>query len=226
MFDANWLYMTVIMAPPLLLSLTVHEFAHARTALAFGDPTAKHMGRCSLNPLVHLDPFGTIVLLVTHFIGWAKPVPVNPANMHPRRLGEIMVSLAGPLSNLSLAVIFGLALRALVPIFDKNPENAFLQSLFTLLLFTTMANLAWFAFNLIPLFPLDGHHIVRELLPTGMQRGFMGWQIRFGRILLLVLIFGPKLFEIATRRPAPIDPIGLIFDVVIHPAVGLIFTSL
>ncbi|MCK4601484.1 MAG: site-2 protease family protein, partial [Phycisphaerae bacterium] len=81
MFDANWLYMTVIMAPPLLLSLTVHEFAHARTALAFGDPTAKHMGRCSLNPLVHLDPFGTIVLLVTHFIGWAKPVPVNPANM-------------------------------------------------------------------------------------------------------------------------------------------------
>ena len=97
-FQDDWFYRLILVAPPLLLSLTVHEFAHARTALAFGDPTAKAMGRVSLNPLVHLDPIGTIVLLVTRAFGWAKPVPINPANLHPRRLGDIAVSAAGPAS--------------------------------------------------------------------------------------------------------------------------------
>jgi len=223
MFDQEWLYTTILLAPPLLLSLTVHEFAHARTALAFGDPTAKNLGRCSLNPLVHLDPFGTIVLLVTHFIGWAKPVPVNPLNLHPRRLGDIMVSLAGPLSNLSLAVVFGLLMRLLLPFLDVR-EGSISQLIFIMLRYSTMANLALFTFNLIPLFPLDGHHIVRELLPPEMQRGFMEWQLRFGRILLAALIFGPKLIEIVTRRPAPINPLASLFKLIMDLA-GRVFLN-
>ena len=101
---------TVFIAVPVLLSLSVHEFAHARTALSFGDPTAKAMGRCTLNPLVHLHPIGTLMILFAGF-GFAKPVPVNVGNLHPRRLGSIAVSAAGPLSNLALAVMCAGGLR-------------------------------------------------------------------------------------------------------------------
>ena len=110
--------MLVALIAAMLISLTLHELAHARTALAFGDPTAQMMGRISLNPLRHLDPIGSIALVLSMMagagIGWAKPVPVNPANLQPRRLGDIMVSLAGPMANLGLAVAAGLLLRLMV----------------------------------------------------------------------------------------------------------------
>ena len=210
-----------MLAPPLLLSLTVHEFAHARMALAFGDPTAKNMGRVSLNPLRHLDPMGTLVLLMTQFMGWAKPVPVNPANLHPRRLGDIMVSLAGPLSNLFLAVIAGVLLRIWLGM-THHGQSGLSESVVTLLLITTTANLALCIFNLIPLFPLDGHHILREILPVRTQANFMQWQLRFGSLVLMAIIFGPRLITMMTGQQAGIDPLGFVFTRLIGPAIDLL----
>ncbi len=212
MFTPEHLYELIYLAPALLLSLTVHEYAHARTALAFGDATARDLGRCTLNPLAHLDPIGTIVLLVSRFIGWAKPVPVNPLNLHPRRLGSICVSLAGPMSNLLLAVLCALGLRAFYA-WGEAPLRAaghgsLADAAGMLLLYTSIANIGLCTFNLIPLFPLDGHHIAREMLPGDRQRDFMAWQVRYGGPVLLALVFLPTVVEIVTHRPCPIDPIG------------------
>ncbi|MBS3734375.1 MAG: site-2 protease family protein [Phycisphaerae bacterium] len=208
--DAQSIYEILLLVGPLLLSLTVHEYAHARTALAFGDATAKNQGRCTLNPLAHLDPIGTIVLVVTRFIGWARPVPVNPNNLHPRRLGDIAVSLAGPMSNFCLAVLCGLGLKLLYMTIGA-PKAPLERAGFLLLGWTMMANIGLGMFNLIPLFPLDGHHILRESLPTTDQRmRFMQWQIRYGRIALAALIFAPMVLETVLRRKV-FRPISWLF---------------
>lgn len=184
----------IITVVVLVISLTLHELAHARTALAFGDPTAQMMGRVSLNPLRHLDPIGALAFFFAGF-GWAKPVPVNYANLRPQRLGDIMVSLAGPLANLGLAVVFGLLLRFLG---DYGPllKKANIPNLYdyweTFLFFALQANLLLFMFNLIPLFPLDGHHIQREVLPTRWRGPYMQWQVRYGQWVLLALVFLPQ----------------------------------
>jgi len=223
-FDSEWLRHMLVVLPPLIFSLTLHEYAHARVALAFGDPTARNMGRVSLNPLRHLDPIGTLMLIFSGVIGWAKPVPVNPLNLEPRRLGDIAVSAAGPLTNLSLAAVCGLTLRWAGPLLSSGGVSARDPKwvLYTLLWWTTVANLGMCFFNLIPLFPLDGHHIVRELLPTNSQRGFMQWQIRFGAPLLLVLLVGPRLLGILTGSATPFDPLDAYLDYVIWPIHGLL----
>lgn len=216
--NAEWLRHTLLVLPPLLLSLTLHEYAHARVALAFGDPTAQQLGRVSLNPLRHLDPVGTLVLIFTGLIGWAKPVPVNYFNLHPRRLGDICVSAAGPLTNLALAITAAILLR----IWLKVPQELPLyDAIFTILLYSTIVNLALCCFNIIPLFPLDGHHIVRELLPSQTRMSFMRWQMRFGWPILIALMLGPRLVEILLGRELTIDPLGLYFSHIIHPILGL-----
>ncbi len=204
----------LILAPVLLLSLTLHEFAHARIALAFGDPTALQAGRVTLNPLRHLDPIGTIMLLVAGF-GWAKPVPVNPYNLRPRRLGEIMVSLAGPVSNLSLAILAGCLLRILIvsPLFKTLGDRAIL--VINALLMILSINVCLFTFNLLPLFPLDGHHIVREMLPPNKQMNFMHWQMKYGMWVLLFLLAGPGLLTSYLHQPIP-DPLGWLLSHTMH----------
>ncbi len=197
----------LMLLPPLLFSLVIHEYAHARTAWSFGDPTAKNMGRLTLNPMAHLDPIGTLALIFIGF-GWAKPVPINPMNLHPRRLGDIAVSLAGPMSNLVLAVISFLLYRGwavldarqLVPesVFEPVADSLFLLGIINVLLCT---------FNLIPLFPLDGHHILRELLPNDHQEGFMRWQMQYGRVALMAMLFGPRLISAVTNNPNVPDPL-------------------
>jgi len=204
----------LILAPVLLLSLTLHEFAHARIALAFGDPTALRAGRVTLNPLRHLDPLGTIMLLLAGF-GWAKPVPVNPYHIRPLRLGNIMVSLAGPLSNLCLAIFAGCLLQILI-------NSSFLKLLgdrgilvIDALLVTLAVNVCLCVFNLVPLFPLDGSHILGELLPVRLQAGFMHWQMKYGMLLLLVLVAGPGLFSQLLHQPMP-DPLGWLLSHTMH----------
>ena len=200
------LYFYLVLLPPLILSLTIHEFAHARTALAFGDPTALHDGRVSLNPLRHLDPVGTIVLILTQGFGWAKPVPVNTANLHPPRLGDIAVSLAGPLSNLMLAVASAVIIRILLACGVEGNTRA-AQTLYHVLLVLIQMNIGLAVFNLLPLFPLDGHHIARNMLPADKQAAFMQWQMRTGQIVLLIIIFGPHLLSSLLGRPI-VNPIA------------------
>lgn len=203
---------------PILFSLTVHEYAHARVAFEFGDPTAKAMGRMSLNPLVHLDLFGTLALIFVGF-GWAKPVPVNPMNLKPRRLGDIMVSLAGPLSNLTIALICGVILKLVIKFAPE--QSQLIGTLYQMLFFTVAINLMLFSFNLIPLFPLDGHHILREILPAQMRSSFMRWQLGFGRYALLILIVGPNVLSALLKRDVP-DPIGVVFSLVLNKVLPLI----
>jgi Zn-dependent protease len=178
----------------LLLSLTIHEAAHAWTADKLGDPTARVLGRVSLNPLVHIDWIGTVLLpliaAVSHLplIGWAKPVPVMIRNLrHPRR-DFMIVAAAGPISNLLQAIVASLLLR--VALQFANPD--LFQSggpglLTTVLLYVVQINLLLAFFNLIPVPPLDGGNVMLGLLPPRLAAGYS--QLRqYGFIVLYVLM--------------------------------------
>jgi len=177
----------------LIIALTIHEFSHAFVADRFGDTTARNAGRLTLNPLKHLDVFGSLMLLLVGF-GWAKPVPVNPYALRRRSDSALMwVSLAGPASNLLLAILAGLVLRfRLVP---WTASGSFLPSAAEFLFTFLSINLLLMLFNLIPLAPLDGEKVLSFLLPAKMQEGFAGIQ-RYGPILLMVLLFGLPLVGI------------------------------
>ncbi len=143
----------IIKIPAILIAITIHEYAHARAAKAFGDYSAVLLGRASLNPLRHLDPIGTICLFLFNF-GWARPVPINPYNFKNKRLGLFFVSFAGPFTNLLFALGIGLLFRSVV-----SRPGALSQLLFYLM----FLNIGLGLFNLIPLPPLDGFHIVEAL---------------------------------------------------------------
>ena len=170
--------------PVFLFALTLHEFAHAWTALQFGDPTAKWAGRVTLNPLKHLDPLGTLFMFVLH-IGWAKPVPVNPANFtHPR--AGLWVSLAGIVANLVQAILYAVAWHALRYWMPTALQGRGYVSM--LLLLGVMVNLSLALFNVLPLFPLDGPHIVEHVLPRRHAYRFSLWSQRYGATILLGLL--------------------------------------
>jgi Zn-dependent protease len=154
------------------------------------------------------------MLLVAGF-GWAKPVPVNPYNLHPRRIGDIMVSLAGPMSNLCLAILAGCLLRIFIasPLMKSMGEQS--RLIIEALLLILAINVCLFTFNLLPLFPLDGHHIFREMLPAQSQAGFMHWQMKYGMLMLLVLVAGPGLFSQMLHQPMP-DPLGWLLSHTMH----------
>jgi Zn-dependent protease len=153
----NW-QNTLYSLPGIVLGLTVHEYCHARAACALGDTTAKDQGRLTLNPLRHIDLIGFIFILAAGF-GWAKPVQFSPGALrHPRR-DKALIAAAGPVSNLLIALIILFALRFIFPhIFTGNSEP--LAILFIVIYYTALINLGLFVFNLIPIPPLDGSHIV------------------------------------------------------------------
>jgi len=162
----------------LLFSLCFHEAAHATVSNRQGDPSARLMGRMSLNPLAHIDPIGTvalpIIMLVTgvpYMFGWAKPVPFNPRNLRDFRRDPALIALAGPLSNLALALTSALVLRVLVMAFGIGSMGALLaQPLCQVALHMVMINLVLMIFNLIPVPPLDGHHVLYPFLPPRGQQ--------------------------------------------------------
>ena len=177
----------LLLIPPILLAITFHEYAHGWMALKFGDPTAKMLGRLSLNPLVHLDPIGTLMLFIVHF-GWAKPVPVDPRYFSDPKRQMIWVALAGPIANMILAFISGILIIG----FSSsnlmfNSQTAFFANM---LIYILQINLAFAIFNMLPIPPLDGSKILRGLLPyryeyiSNTLEQFGPW------ILISLILFG------------------------------------
>ncbi len=171
----------------LIIAFTFHEFAHAWTANFFGDDTAKRAGRLTLNPVVHLDLMGSIMLLVAGF-GWAKPVPVNPyALQRSSTSARMWVSLTGPLSNLVLAVVASIPFWfRLIPF--AYPSHSLLPTPFSFLIEFIVINLSLMLFNLIPISPLDGKEVLDYFLPENLSRRLDAIQ-PFGPVILLVLVF-------------------------------------
>ncbi len=171
----------------LVVALTFHEFAHAWMAKRFGDDTAERAGRLTLNPLVHLDPIGSLMLVFVGF-GWAKPVPVNPFTI--RRSGKtamLLVSLAGPLANFLLAVLAAIPLR--FNLFPPQFASAnILPTPFMFLYYFLITNLGLMIFNLIPVPPLDGHEILSFLLPPDLAEKWERIGYQYGMLILVFLL--------------------------------------
>jgi Zn-dependent protease len=179
----------------LIFSIILHELAHGNMAYSLGDPTAKYEGRLTLNPLKHLDPFGSVILPLLLFmlslggagagfiLGWAKPVPVNPYNFKDQKYGQLKVALAGPASNIALAIIFGLFLRLI-------PANLFilLPGMSLIFFYIVRINLMLAIFNLLPIPPLDGSWILFNFLPDKFAKIKMFLQ-QYGLFILIFLLF-------------------------------------
>ncbi len=181
----------IILIIPLLISITVHEWAHGFTAYKFGDPTPQLQGRLSFNPFAHLDPVGTLMLFIVG-IGWAKPVEINPNNIidKPKLM---MVAFAGPLSNFILAFIFSLVLYFFVVSFSTDPftqGNGLIMLAIMLFGMIIRINIALGIFNLLPIPPLDGSNIIANLLPDKLARSYYNLAPFGFPILLILLISG------------------------------------
>jgi len=177
----------------LLFSVIIHELAHGSVAYSLGDPTAKYAGRLTLNPIKHLDIFGSIVLPLILFIsgspilvGWAKPVPVNPYNFKDQKWGSLKVSIAGPLSNIALALFFGLIIR-FIPM-DFFLTDSRLVVMHALVLRIVEINLILAVFNLIPVPPLDGSWILFSFLSHKFDKLKLFLQ-QYGVLILILFIF-------------------------------------
>jgi Zn-dependent protease len=171
---AEW----ILRIPVLLFAITIHEYSHGRAALAFGDPTAKNAGRLTMNPLTHLDPIGAICLFLFNF-GWAKPVPVNVRYFRNIKRETIMMSLAGPAANLAAAFAAGILVR-----YFLFPSEAYLKILVYMILMNTGLGL----FNLIPIPPLDGSHVLENILPYNLAQKFRQSRGYMPMVLMFLLI--------------------------------------
>jgi len=192
-----------IIFPGLLLSITIHEFAHAWTADHLGDPTPRHQGRVTLNPLAHLDPLGTLLMLLTHF-GWGKPVEFDPYNLKNPMRDTAIIAIAGPISNLLVALALSLVIRA-----NIMPEMWLTVAAIQILII----NVSLAIFNLVPVYPLDGSKILYALLPRESALEYDDIMQRYGWVLLLLLII-------------PWNNGGSVISLVISPVISTIVTLL
>ncbi len=185
---------TIFLVVIIIFSAVIHEVMHGVAADKLGDPTARYAGRLTLNPIPHLDMFGSIILplilALSHspiFFGWAKPVPYNPYNLRPGRFSEAIVAGAGPFSNIVIALIGGVVIRS--GVFTAANDIIFL---------IVVVNVMLCIFNLIPVPPLDGSKVLEAFLPRALSRGYEQWRMRMeqnpflgmGLVLLIVLLAG------------------------------------
>ncbi|HEV7680477.1 MAG TPA: site-2 protease family protein [Pyrinomonadaceae bacterium] len=217
--DAESIGQFVLYMVALVFSLSVHESAHAWMSDRFGDDLARMQGRISLNPAVHVDPIGTLlfpaIAFFTHapLIGWAKPTPVNPLKWRNKRVANFWVSAAGAISNFIIAIIAGIALRALhtfgiTTFLTLNVDSPLAEGGFKLLVTFFTLNVALGVFNLLPIPPLDGSKVLASILPESFEAGFETLE-RFGFIILFIAIFTGVL--------------GVIFNFVMPIAAALVF---
>ncbi len=164
----------ILMTPVILFSLTVHEYSHGKMALLLGDDTAKRLGRLSFNPLRHLDILGVLFFYFVGF-GWAKPVPVDPRNFVSPRRDMMYVAIAGPLSNIALAVGCSFFIRLISPEFSY---------LFVILAYGIWINVALAVFNMLPMYPLDGSSVLKGMVSQKIAEGMTNLD-RFGAFLIL-----------------------------------------
>ncbi len=205
---AQYLRELTVLLVPLLFTITCHEAAHGLVAGWLGDPTAKLAGRVTLNPVRHLDPFGTLIMVVPPHIGWARPVPVDARHFKNPRTGMLLVALAGPGANLLVALLCATLFHALVSVPISDPEGLGVRMLVPLL---TMAQAGVYvslligAFNLLPIPPLDGSNIVARLLPERLAWRYLDMG-RYGILFIIGLmllgnfagisLFGTLLFPV------------------------------
>lgn len=204
------LFMLLVSVPGVLIAITFHEFAHGYVAYKLGDNTAKLEGRLSLNPLDHLDPIGTLMLLLAGF-GWGKPVNVNPSN-YTRKIsmekGEALVSLAGPLMNIILSIIFAIIYFAIYKFTNVTFLSSTVGTVLMLLISATISiNVGLGIFNLIPLPPLDGSKIIMPFLPYKAKQWFRNNEQIFYIIFVVIWITG-------------------IASIIISPAISVISTGI
>ena len=191
---SSYILNKLIMLPGILLAISIHEFSHGFIAVKLGDDTPRIQGRMTLNPLKHIDPLGFLCLLLVGF-GWAKPVMINPRNFKNPRKDDFLVSIAGPVSNFIMAFIFVVIMK-LVDMF--LPVTDMTQVIWSVLAGTVQINLVLMVFNLLPIPPLDGHHILGDIGGAPVWNFYYKYheQLRFAILFLVIFnvigkIIGP-----------------------------------
>lgn len=194
----NILDKLIFVFPSILIALTVHEFSHAYAAYLQGDKTSKEMGRLTLNPIKHIDPMGMIMLFIFQF-GWAKPVVFDQRNLKHKKLGRIFIAMAGPFSNLILGTITAIIIKYLyeIPSFVQAAQSSaktFEHFASNFLIVFTFINYGLFVFNMLPIAPLDGSHVVLELVKMPYKTRAI--YKSYGFPILLFMIFSDRLIGI------------------------------
>ena len=193
----------IILVPVILFSLTIHEYAHALVAHRLGDDTAKRQGRLSLNPLVHLDVLGTLLLFIVHF-GWAKPVPVDPRNFRNPKKDMLMVALAGPVSNILTAIAAAVILKAVFENFAAIPPGSGVDVAVRMLVWFMYIGIVLAVFNMIPVPPLDGSRVLYGLLPDSLAYRYARFETYGIFILFAFFLFGGQFLGYFIRVPVVI----------------------
>ncbi len=207
--------------PVFLFSLSFHEFFHAWSADRLGDPTARHMGRLTMNPLAHYDPIGTTLGMVFRTFGWAKPVPVNSAVFRWPKRDMMLTALAGPASNVLLAVVFGIAFKAVQPhVSAAHSPGSIAVLIEKMAAYGVVLNLALALFNLIPIPPLDGHHILRGFLSFHAALRYDGMERYSVYLLIPVVMWGGRLVG-----PVIFLVLSLVFSGAERYQIGVIWNS-